>query len=101
MQAPKLFDDVHPRAKPQVKGVAQNNLCAHVMQARWHHAFDGAVCADRHEYRRFNNAVVQRQAAASCERAQVSALRGIGVERFKCQHGQGFTVGQESWRRHS
>ena len=43
MQAAKAFDDVQAGAHPQVKGVAQNDLRAHLMQAARHHAFDRAI----------------------------------------------------------
>ena len=60
MQATKLLDDVNPRAQPQVEGVAQDDLRAHIVQACGHDALDRAVGADGHEYGGFNHAVIQR-----------------------------------------
>ena len=64
VQPAKLLHHVLPRAHPQVKGVAQNNLRAHVVQALRHYAFDSAIGAHRHEDRCFHHAMVQRKAAA-------------------------------------
>ena len=91
MQAAKLFHDVEAGAHPQVEGVAQDDLRAHFLQAAWHHALDGAVGAHRHEDGGFNDAVVQRQAPASCVAAGIAAVGvgGVGVEQFKFQHAGG------------
>ena len=86
VQATKLLDDVHSRAQPQVEGVAQNDLRAHIVQACGHHALDRAVGTDWHEYGGFNHAVIQRQTAPARERAKIGALGGIGVEGLKFQH---------------
>ena len=60
VQAAKALHDVQPRAHPQVKGVAQNNLRPHVVQAARQHAFDSAIGAHGHENRGLHNAMVQR-----------------------------------------
>ena len=65
MQAAKALHDVLPRAHPQMKSVAQNDLCAHVVQAARHHALDRAVSAHRHKDRRLHHTVVQGQAATA------------------------------------
>ena len=65
MQAAKALHDLLPRSHPQMEGVAQNDLCAHVVQAARHHAFDRAVRAHGHEDRRLHHAVVQGEAATA------------------------------------
>ena len=58
-------DDVDARAQPQVKRVAQDDLRADVEQFVGRHRLDRAVGADRHEDRRVDDAVRQRQSAAA------------------------------------
>ena len=74
-----------------MKGVAQNNLGSHFVQAARHDALDGAVGADRHEDGGFHHAMVQRNAAAPGVAARVPAFGcrggGVGFEKFKFQHG--------------
>ena len=53
-----------PGPQPQVEGVAEDDLRAHRLERRRHHALDGAVGAHRHERRRLDHAVVEREAAA-------------------------------------
>jgi hypothetical protein len=65
VQPAKLLHHVLPRAHPQVKGVAQNNLRAHLVQVARHHAFDGAIRAYGHKDWSFYHTVVQRQAATA------------------------------------
>ena len=65
VQAAELAQHVEPRAQPQVEGVAEDDLRAHVLERTRHHALDGAVGPHRHEDRRLDHAVVERQAAAA------------------------------------
>jgi hypothetical protein len=48
-----------------MEGIAQNDLCAHLMQAARHHAFDRAVSANGHKNRRLDYAMVQSQTATA------------------------------------
>jgi hypothetical protein len=54
-----------PGPQPQVEGVAQDDLRAHLLERARQHALDRAVGAHRHEDRRLDDAVVQREAAAA------------------------------------
>ena len=65
MQPAKLLHDVLPRPHPQMKGVAQNNLRTHLMQAARHHALHGAIRAHRHKDRRLHHAMIQRECASA------------------------------------
>ena len=78
VQAAKALHHVQAGAHPQVKGIAQNDLRTHVMQAARHHAFDRAVGAHRHEDRRLHHAMVQGQAA--------TAGQAFGFNQIECQH---------------
>jgi len=60
------LDDLDSGAQPQMERVAKHDLRPDVDEFRRRHRFHGAVGADRHERRRFDRAVLQRQAAASC-----------------------------------
>ena len=79
VQAAKALHDVQPRAHPQMKGVAQNDLRTHLVQAARHHALDCAVSAHRHEDRRLHHAVVEGQAA--------TAGQALGFDQVEYQHG--------------
>jgi hypothetical protein len=50
------------------------------VQAARHHAFDGAVCADRHEDGRLHHAMVQGQRAAT------GVAGGVGFEQVELEH---------------
>lgn len=65
VQPAKAAHHVQPWAHPQMKGVAQNNLCAHLMQAARHDAFDRAVSAHGHKNGRLHLAVVERQSTTA------------------------------------
>jgi hypothetical protein len=88
---------VQARAHPQVEGVAQDDLRAHLFQAARHHALDGAVGAHGHEDRRLHLAVVER------ERGAARVAVGVGLEEFEVQHVVVFNlfVVPAAWRRHS
>jgi hypothetical protein len=58
-----------------VEGVAEADLRADVVEVARRHRLDRAVGADRHEDRRFDGAVGQREAAA--------AGGAVGGEEFK------------------
>ena len=79
VQAAKALHDVQPRPHPQVKGVAQNDLRSHLVQAAWHDALDRAVSAHRHEDGRLHHAVVEGEAA--------TAGQAFGFQEVECQHG--------------
>ena len=74
MQAAKALHHIQAGAHPQMKGVAQNDLCTHVFQAARHHPFDRAIGAHRHEDRCLHHTVVEGERAASRMRAQVAAI---------------------------
>ena len=78
VQAAKCRHGVQARAHPQVKRVAQNDLRAHVVQTAWHHPFDRAIRAHRHEDGCLHHAVVQGQAA--------TASQAFGFQEFESQH---------------
>jgi hypothetical protein len=78
VQAAELLEHVQAGPHPQVEGVAQDDLRAHLLQRARHHALDGAVGAHGHEDRRLHDAVVQGQAAAARE--------AFGGEEFELQH---------------
>ena len=80
VQAAELRQDVHARAKPEVKGVAQNNLRAHGIKRRGHDAFDRAVGSHRHEDGGLHHAVIEGKAAAPC--------LAFGFEQVEFQHLQ-------------
>ena len=63
MQTAMHRDHLQPRSQPQVKGIAQTDRCADFGQITWRHRLDRTVGADRHEDRRFDNTMGQRQAA--------------------------------------
>jgi hypothetical protein len=89
MQAAELLHHIQPGAHPQVEGVAQDDLRVHVLQALRRDALDRAIGAHRHEDRRFDHAVVERQAAAAGVAAKVAALGVVGLEKVELQHGLG------------
>ena len=67
MQSTVRGDDFEAGAQPQVKGVAEADLGADLVQVTRGHCFNRAVGADRHEDRCFDDAMRQGQAAASGE----------------------------------
>ena len=73
-----------------MKGVAQNNLRAHLVQVARHHALYGAVGAYRHKDGCLHQSVVERERASAGVAAWVSAfiglLGGVGGEDVKFQH---------------
>ena len=74
VQPAELAQHVQARTHPQVKGVTQNDLRAHLIQAARHHALDGSVGAHRHENRRLHHPVVQRHAPPAGVAAQIAAV---------------------------
>jgi len=67
MQAAVRGDGFEPRAQPQVKRVAEDDLRMHFLELARLHRLDSAVRADRHEDRRLDHAVIERDAAAARE----------------------------------
>ena len=65
MQPAEGAQHVQPRPQPQVEGVAEDDLRAHLFERARRDALDRAVGADRHEDRRLDDAVVEREAAAA------------------------------------
>ena len=63
VQTTELAQHIQARSHPQVKGIAQNDLRAHLVQAARHHALDRAIGANRHENRRLHHPMVQGHAA--------------------------------------
>jgi hypothetical protein len=80
MQAAEAGHHVQAGAHPEVEGVAQDDLRAHLLEAARHHALDGAVGAHGHEDRCLHNAVVEG------ERAAAGVAVGVGGEEFEVQH---------------
>ncbi len=89
VQAAVRGDDLQPRAQPQVEGVAEADLRTDLVEVARRHRLDRAVGADRHEDRRLDDAVRQRQPAAACGT--------VGGEEFKLHR----SVFQGTWRRRS
>ncbi|MNL41065.1 hypothetical protein D3C87_1634560 [compost metagenome] len=79
VQALVGVDHVQPGAQPQVEGIAQDDVRANLVQFQRRHRLDRAVGADRHEDRRLDHAVVQRDAAA--------AGVAVGGDEFEVEHG--------------
>jgi hypothetical protein len=63
-----------------MKGVAQNNLRTHLMQAALHQTFHSAIGSHWHEDRRLHHAVIQR------ERASAGVRGFISFEEFEVKH---------------
>ena len=80
VQAAEVPQHVEPRPQPEVEGVAEDDLRAHLLERARRHALDGAVGADRHEDRRLDDAVVQGQPAAPGV--------AFGLEEFEAEHGE-------------
>ena len=80
VQATELLEHVEPGAHPQVEGVAQDDLGAHLFQGAGHHALDGAIGAHGHEHRGLHDAVVEGQAAAPGV--------AFGGEQVELEHGR-------------
>ncbi len=79
VQALVGVDHVQPGAQPQVEGVAQDDLRVDFIELQRRHRLDRAIGAHRHEDRRFDHAVVQRDAAA--------AGVAVGGDEFEVEHG--------------
>src|SRR6202011_6193188 len=65
-------DDVESRPQPQMIGVPEDDLCAELLELAWCHGLDRPVGADRHEDRRLDGAMRERQTPA----ARGATLRG-------------------------
>src|ERR1700693_3246940 len=77
-------DYVESRPQPEVVGVAENDLRAKLLELARRHGLDRAVGADRHEDRRLNRAVRERQTPA----ARGATLRGNReLHRRDCSSG--------------
>ena len=77
-------DDVEPRSQPEMKGVAEHDLGAKRLELVWRHRLDRAVGADRHEHRRLDGAVGQREPSAP----RGAASRGnLEFHRGDCSSG--------------
>ena len=61
VKPPVRADDFEARTKPEVEGIPKNCLRAHFLQFIRSHGLHGAVCPDRHEHRRFDGTVIERQ----------------------------------------
>ena len=66
---------LEPGTQPQVEGVAEDDLGADLLEFIGRHRLHGTVGADRHEDRRLNDAVIERQFAATG-----SAARRLDLE---------------------
>src|SRR5256714_2674346 len=65
VQALMRGDDVESRPQPQMVGVAEDDLRAELLELARCHGLDRAVSADRHEDRRLDGAMRERQAPAT------------------------------------
>ena len=64
-----------------MEGVAQNDLCAHLMQAAWHHTFDRSIGAHGHKDRCLDHTVVQSQGVGGLLLdSSANASAGTGTE---------------------
>jgi hypothetical protein len=77
VQAAVRADRFEARAQPEVKRIAEDDLRMHFLEFAWLDGFHGAVSADGHEDRRFDDAVIQRDAAA--------ARLAVGAEQFEVE----------------
>ena len=64
VQAAVCLDDFQARAQPQVEGVAQNDLRVHFLELARRIAFT-VRRSHRHENRRLDHAVIERDAATA------------------------------------
>ncbi len=81
MQAAEAADHVESGPQPEMERVAEDDLRAERREFDRVDALDGAVRADRHEDGRVDDAVRERQAAATggtvdVERFEVQRMRG-------------------------
>src|ERR1700722_5606613 len=74
MESAKMFDHLQTRPEEEMISVAKNNLSTHRVKFIRHHGLHGALGADRHENRCFDDSVRSDQAASP------SAGKGIGLE---------------------
>ncbi len=65
VQAAVCADRLQPWTQPQVEGVAEDDLRVHFLELARLNRLHCAVSAHRHEDRRFDHAVIQRQATAT------------------------------------
>ena len=65
VQAAEAAQHVQPRPQPEVEGVAEDDLRAHRLERGGQHALHRAVSAHRHEHRRLDETVGERQPAAA------------------------------------
>ena len=65
MQTAVHLHHIHARTQPQVKSIAQNNLCIDFAQHIGCHALDRAISANRHKNRRLHHAVIERHRPAT------------------------------------
>ncbi len=78
-------DRFETRTQPQVKRVAENDLRVNFVEFARLDRLHRAVGADRHEDRRFDDAVIERQTAA--------ARLAVGVEQLELEAVVGAVVG--------
>ena len=79
MQATMCLNHFQPWPQPQMKGIAQHNMCTNRLDIPWQHAFDRAIGAHRHEDGGLHHAMVQGQLAAACVAVWVGFLALFGI----------------------
>ena len=65
VQIAMFLDHLHPRAQPQVEGVAENDLRADPLDVTRQHALDRAIGTHRHEGRGLDHATREGQATTT------------------------------------
>ena len=81
MKSAKVFDHLQTRPQEEMIGVAENNLRAHRAKLLRGHRLDGALGANGHEDRRFDDPMFGEQSAPASPR------RGINLEYFERHRG--------------
>ena len=82
MKSAKVFDHLQTRSQEEMIGVAENNLRAHRTKLLRGHRLNGALGANGHEDRRFDQPVFGEQPAPA------SPGTGINLEYFERHRGR-------------
>lgn len=103
VESAEIPDQICTGAEPEVIGIAEDDLCAELLQLTGVKGFDRTLCADRHEDRRFHGAVGQHHTATAGARVRISReqrehqrraaeIRGLGPEGKSGVRGASFAV---------
>ena len=80
VQAARFLDDAAARAEIQMIGIAKNYVRADLFEFARFYSFDGALCSDRHEYGRGNDAMIGDN--ISCTGSAVCMFQNV-IQLFK------------------